>query len=102
MTRVIVNGASCLIDPHKRGLLGVLCDLPHRLVVPLPVRTYEVLDFSEANLSSKICAQMAHESCLSGNRSAPDLCGLGLATTNWRRHHLECCPRICSQSACRI
>ena len=46
MTRVIVNDASCLIDLRKGGLLEVLCDLPYRLVIPLPVRASEVLDFS--------------------------------------------------------
>ena len=44
---VIVNDASCLIDLRKGGLLGVLCDLPYRLIVPLPVRASEVLDFSD-------------------------------------------------------
>ncbi len=46
MTCVVVNDASCLIDLRKGGLLAVLCDLPYRLVVPLPVRRSEVLDFS--------------------------------------------------------
>ena len=44
---VIVNDASCLIDLRKGGLLGVLCNLPHQLIVPLPVRASEVLDFSD-------------------------------------------------------
>ena len=44
---VIVNDASCLIDLRKGGLLGVLCNLPYRLIVPLPVRASEVLDFSD-------------------------------------------------------
>ena len=48
MTCVIVNDASCLIDLRKGGLVGVVCDLPYRLVVPFPVRASEVLDFSEA------------------------------------------------------
>ena len=48
MTCVIVNDASCLIDLRKGGLLGVVCDLPYRLVIPLPVRASEVLDLSEA------------------------------------------------------
>jgi len=43
---VIVNDASGLIDLRKGGLLTVLCDLPYRLIVPLPVRESEVLDFS--------------------------------------------------------
>ena len=47
MTPVIVNDASCLIDLRKGGLLAVLCDLPYRIVVPLPVRASEVLDLSE-------------------------------------------------------
>lgn len=47
MTSVIVNDASCLIDLRKGGLLAVLCDLPYRIVVPLPVRASEVLDLSE-------------------------------------------------------
>ena len=47
MTCVIVNDASCLIDLRKGGLLEALCDLPYRLLVPLPVRASEVLDFAE-------------------------------------------------------
>ena len=47
MTSVIVNDASCLIDLRKGGLLAVLCDLPYRIVVPLPVRASEVFDLSE-------------------------------------------------------
>lgn len=43
----IVNDASCLIDLRKGGLLGVLGNLPYRLIVPLPVRVSEVLDFSD-------------------------------------------------------
>ena len=46
MTHVIVNDASCLIDLRKGGLLAALCDLPYRIVVPLPVRANEVLDMS--------------------------------------------------------
>lgn len=45
--RVIVNDASCLIDLRKGGLLGVLGNLPYRLIVPLPVRASEILDFSD-------------------------------------------------------
>ena len=48
MTCVIVNDASCLIDLRKGGLLVVVCDLPYRFVIPLPVRTSEVFDLSEA------------------------------------------------------
>ena len=44
---VIVTDASCLIDLRKGGLLGVLCSLPYRLIVPLPVRASEVLEFSD-------------------------------------------------------
>lgn len=47
MTPAIVNDASCLIDLRKGGLLSALCELPYRLVVPLPVRESEVLDFSK-------------------------------------------------------
>ena len=46
MTCVVVNDASCLIDLRKGGLLAVLCNLPYRFVVPLPVRESEVPDFS--------------------------------------------------------
>lgn len=48
MTQVVVNDASCLIDLRKGGLLAVLGNLPYRLVVPLPVRESEILDFSNA------------------------------------------------------
>lgn len=48
MTCVIVNDASCLIDLRKGGLLAALCDLPCRIVVPLPIRISEVLDVSES------------------------------------------------------
>ncbi len=46
MTRVIVNDASCLIDLRKGRLLEAVCSLPYQLVVPLPVRSSEVLSFS--------------------------------------------------------
>lgn len=46
MTSVIVNDASCLIDLRKGGLLNVLCELPYKFVVPLPVRA-EVQDLSK-------------------------------------------------------
>lgn len=36
-----------MIDLRKGGLLAVLCNLPYRIVIPLPVRTSEVLDLSE-------------------------------------------------------
>ena len=47
MTCVIVTDASCLIDLRKGGLLGVLGNLPYRLIVPLPIRASELLDFSD-------------------------------------------------------
>ena len=47
MTCVIVNDASCLIDLGKGGLLAEFCTLPHRLVIPLPIRQSEVLRFSD-------------------------------------------------------
>ena len=47
MTCVIVNDASCLIDLRKGGLLGVLGNLPYRLIIPLPIRASEILDFSD-------------------------------------------------------
>ena len=46
MMTCVVNDASCLIDLRKGGLLAVLCNLPYRFVVPLPVRVSEVPDFS--------------------------------------------------------
>ena len=48
MRPLVVNDASCLIDLRKGGLLAVFGKLPYRLVVPLPVRESEILDFSEA------------------------------------------------------
>ena len=47
MTCIVVNDASCLIDLRKGGLLPVVCNLPYRFVVPLPVRESELLDFSD-------------------------------------------------------
>ena len=49
MRHVVVNDASCLIDLRKGGLLSLLGDLPYQLVVPLPVREFEILDFSDAH-----------------------------------------------------
>lgn len=46
MNRAIVNDASCLIDLRKGGLVEVLCNLPYRFIVPLPIQASEVLDFS--------------------------------------------------------
>ena len=48
MTCVIVNDACCLIDLDKGGLLVVICALPYRLVVPLPVRESELLRISDS------------------------------------------------------
>lgn len=47
MTCVVVNDASCLIDLRKGSLLHVLCRLPYRFVVPLPIRVSELLDFTD-------------------------------------------------------
>ena len=46
MARVIINDASCLIDLRKGRLLHVLCRLPVEVVVPLPIRESELLDFT--------------------------------------------------------
>ncbi|MCY3769206.1 MAG: type II toxin-antitoxin system VapC family toxin [Gammaproteobacteria bacterium] len=46
MTHIVVNDASCLIDLRKGRLLHFLCHLPHRFIVPLPVRESELLDFT--------------------------------------------------------
>ena len=46
MTCVIINDACCLIDLRKGNLLHVLCKLPYRFVVPLPIRESELLDFT--------------------------------------------------------
>lgn len=48
MRCLVVNDASCLIDLRKGGLLPVLGNLPYRIVVPLPVRESEIIDFSDA------------------------------------------------------
>ncbi|MDE2788850.1 MAG: hypothetical protein OXI81_00275 [Paracoccaceae bacterium] len=49
-------------DLRKGGLLGVVCDLPYRFVIPLPVRASEVLDLSEAELQALDKARMiAHD-----------------------------------------
>ena len=42
MIRVVVNDASCLIDLRKGRLLPMLCRLPYRFVVPLPIRESEM------------------------------------------------------------
>lgn len=46
MAYVIVNDASCLIDLRKGRLLHAMLSLPHRFVVPFPVRASELLDFT--------------------------------------------------------
>lgn len=58
MTHLVVNDASCLIDLRKGGLLSALADLPYRLVVPLPVRESELLDFSDAHWQTLDAARM--------------------------------------------
>lgn len=45
--QMVVNDASCLIDLRKGGLLSVLCRLPYKIVVPLPIRNSELIDFSD-------------------------------------------------------
>ncbi len=52
MTHVVVNDASCLIDLRKGGLLAAFAALPFQIVVPLPVRASEVLDFTRAHWRS--------------------------------------------------
>ena len=47
MTENIVNDASCLIDIRKGDLLAAFVKLPYQLIVPLPVRESEILDFSD-------------------------------------------------------
>ena len=47
MARVIINDASCLIDLRKGRLLHVLCRLPVEVIVPLPIRESELLDFTQ-------------------------------------------------------
>lgn len=48
--RVVVNDASSLIDLRKGQLLPMVVRLPHRLVIPYPVRDSEILDFSSQEL----------------------------------------------------
>lgn len=43
---VVVNDASCLIDLRKARLLHFLVQLPYRLVIPLPVRESELIQFT--------------------------------------------------------
>ena len=47
VSETIVNDASCLIDIRKGDLLTTFVKLPYQLVVPLPVRGEEILDFSD-------------------------------------------------------
>ena len=47
MIRLIVSDASCLIDLHKVRLLTVMLRLPHRFIVPPPVRYSEMLDLTD-------------------------------------------------------
>lgn len=47
MTTVVVNDASCVIDLRKGGLVRAMLTLPHRFVVPLPIRRSEALDFTD-------------------------------------------------------
>ena len=47
MTCVVVNDASCLIDLRKGGLISVLCSLPYQIIIPLPIRESELLDFTD-------------------------------------------------------
>jgi predicted nucleic acid-binding protein len=49
MNHIVVNDASCLIDLRKAGLLAVFARLPYQLIIPLPVRESELLDFSPEN-----------------------------------------------------
>jgi hypothetical protein len=46
VAHVIVNDASCLIDLRKGQLLHAMLALPHRFIVPYPVRMSELLDFT--------------------------------------------------------
>ena len=46
MACVVVNDACCLIDLRKGRLLHAVLSLPHRFVVPYPVRASELLEFT--------------------------------------------------------
>jgi len=61
MTRVVVNDASCLIDLRKGGLLGALCTLPYTVIVPLPIRESELLNFTEADCLKMISRAFARQ-----------------------------------------
>ena len=54
MTCVVVNDASCLIDLRKGGLLGVLGSLLYRFIAPLPIRAFELLDFTGLDWQSPL------------------------------------------------
>jgi predicted nucleic acid-binding protein len=47
VSAIVVNDASCLFDLRKGSLLHVLTKLPHRFIIPFPVKHSEVLDFSD-------------------------------------------------------
>ena len=47
MIRLIVSDSSCLIDLHKVRLLPVMLRLPHRFIVPPPVRNSEMPDLTD-------------------------------------------------------
>ncbi len=47
VSETIVNDASCLIVIRKGDLLTTFVKLPYQLIVPLPVRKDEILDFSD-------------------------------------------------------
>ena len=47
MIQLIVSDTSCLIDLHKVRLLPVMLKLPHRFIVPPPVRHSEMLDLTD-------------------------------------------------------
>lgn len=46
MIHLVVSDTSCLIDLHKVRLLPVMLRLPHRFIVPPPVRHSEMLGLS--------------------------------------------------------
>lgn len=46
MPSIVVHDASCLFDLRKGRLLGQIKQLPHQFVIPLPIRTDEILDFT--------------------------------------------------------
>ena len=44
---LVVSDTSCLIDLHKVRLLPIMLNLPHRFVVPPPVRRSKMLDLTD-------------------------------------------------------